>query len=288
MSEPMARSRYHRSLLAVLAVLAAQSPLPAAAQAAYGYTGREADAGGLDYYRTRYDDPAIGRFTQRDPIGLAGGLNDYAYADNDPAEATDPQGLFAAPYGRKLLAPGFRQALEAARDQAVPLKRVLSARNLAVMRIVVPGLAAEIGAIRLAVCPLCLAMRSSEYPGGANIFAFTIVSYPDTIFVPRLPGHPNNVVYTTYMAHEADHLDQFRIHGGETYANLIYQYYYKPTPLGRIERDLLPQIYYRNNRFEKAAYAAQAKAEAVLREMDTIYPDLGAAEEEPEKSPSRR
>ena len=58
----------------------------------YGFTGREPDASGLVHYRARYYDPALGRFTQRDPIGLAGGLNAYAYADNRPSTLTDPSG----------------------------------------------------------------------------------------------------------------------------------------------------------------------------------------------------
>jgi RHS repeat-associated protein len=32
----------------------------------------------------RYYDPSSGRFLQRDPIGIAGGRNVYAYARNDP------------------------------------------------------------------------------------------------------------------------------------------------------------------------------------------------------------
>jgi RHS repeat-associated protein len=58
----------------------------------YGYTGREPDGTGLIYYRARAYDPTLGRFTQRDPIGLAGGLNPYVYVGNNPVNFTDPTG----------------------------------------------------------------------------------------------------------------------------------------------------------------------------------------------------
>jgi RHS repeat-associated protein len=61
----------------------------------FGYTGREPDATGLVYYRARYYDPSIGRFTQRDPIGLQGGINQYAYVNGNPTNFTDPWGLKA-------------------------------------------------------------------------------------------------------------------------------------------------------------------------------------------------
>lgn len=60
----------------------------------YGYTGREPDGGGLIYYRARYYDPTIGRFTQRDPIGIKDDINQYAYVGNDPVNNNDPEGLF--------------------------------------------------------------------------------------------------------------------------------------------------------------------------------------------------
>lgn len=51
------------------------------------------DASGQMYMRNRYYDPASGRFTQEDPIGLAGGLNVYGFAGGDPVNFSDPYGL---------------------------------------------------------------------------------------------------------------------------------------------------------------------------------------------------
>lgn len=59
----------------------------------FGYTGREPDETGLTYYRARYYASELGRFTQMDPIGLAGGVNLYAYVSNKPIIFTDPFGL---------------------------------------------------------------------------------------------------------------------------------------------------------------------------------------------------
>jgi RHS repeat-associated protein len=42
----------------------------------------------------RYYDPQSGRFVQRDPIGIAGGLNTYEYVKNRPSSETDASGLF--------------------------------------------------------------------------------------------------------------------------------------------------------------------------------------------------
>ena len=51
------------------------------------------DAAGLVYHRHRYVDPQTGRFTQEDPLGLAGGLNLYGFAAGDPVNFSDPFGL---------------------------------------------------------------------------------------------------------------------------------------------------------------------------------------------------
>jgi RHS repeat-associated protein len=55
--------------------------------------GEKRDGSGLLYMRNRYYDPKQGRFTQEDPIGLAGGLNLYGYAGGDPVNHSDPFGL---------------------------------------------------------------------------------------------------------------------------------------------------------------------------------------------------
>jgi RHS repeat-associated protein len=51
------------------------------------------DGSGLQYMRNRMYDPKTGRFTQPDPIGLAGGLNLYGFAGGDPVNFSDPFGL---------------------------------------------------------------------------------------------------------------------------------------------------------------------------------------------------
>lgn len=52
---------------------------------------------GLVYDWHRHYDPETGRYISADPIGLAGGMNLYAYVQNDPVNWIDPWGLAVLP-----------------------------------------------------------------------------------------------------------------------------------------------------------------------------------------------
>lgn len=65
----------------------------AAAAKRYRYAEMERDVEtGFNYHAARYYAPWLGRWTRPDPIGIEGGLNQYAYAASNPIHLTDVSG----------------------------------------------------------------------------------------------------------------------------------------------------------------------------------------------------
>jgi RHS repeat-associated protein len=65
-----------------------------------GFTSREADGTGVYFYRARYYDPRLQRFSAEDPEGVVDGFNMHRYANDDPVNRVDPLGLSSVIFGR--------------------------------------------------------------------------------------------------------------------------------------------------------------------------------------------
>ena len=80
--------------------------VPALAALRYRFQGREWSAvTGLINFRMRWYDSVTGRWLSKDPIGLSGGLNLYAFTHNSPNNNIDPMGTIES--GRRTDGPSL-------------------------------------------------------------------------------------------------------------------------------------------------------------------------------------
>ena len=93
-----------------------------AARKRYRYTAKERDEEtGLYYHGARYYAPWLGRWTAADPAGIAGGLNLYEYAKENPLLFKDPSGRISEEAATKL-----NTAVTVFKEQITRAREVLS------------------------------------------------------------------------------------------------------------------------------------------------------------------
>jgi len=134
------------------------------------YTGRDLDrTTNLYYYRARYYDPAIGRFISEDPIGFAGGINLYAYVNNNPINANDPSGNVPLP-----LVTGAIGAAAGATGNAIG--QIVANNDFDNLSLTNVGVAAGVGFVAGAVAPYTAVtyLGAAATAGLANIAQYTI------------------------------------------------------------------------------------------------------------------
>ena len=84
------------------------------------FPGQVVDSESGWFYNWHRDyNPALGRYTESDPIGLSGGINTYAYVDGTPLSYYDPDGLSALGDAGSVLGGWGGRAAGAAAGEAV-------------------------------------------------------------------------------------------------------------------------------------------------------------------------
>jgi RHS repeat-associated protein len=104
------------------------TPLPAVLDEAEGYIGEHYDTdAGLQFLNARYYDPKLGLFTSPDWFEVTEpgvGTNRYAYAGNDPVNASDPGGnAWLADFAKKVLGSDSAIAIEITESAMDSLRR---------------------------------------------------------------------------------------------------------------------------------------------------------------------
>lgn len=114
-----------------------QPPAALSAHAYVGGLGQRNEMAGLGLYHARHRWYAsdLGRWLSADPIGFAGGLNLFEYANSSPTNLVDPSGLdgwdFARGVGKTLLAAGAIGLAVAASGVEIPAGIAWTAGSLA-------------------------------------------------------------------------------------------------------------------------------------------------------------
>jgi RHS repeat-associated protein len=189
----------------------------------------------LSFFRNRFYDQQTGRWTQEDPIGVAGGINLYSYVGNNPVGFTDPFGLckkdgrgdeppktFVSPM--PVRCPGGREGIQQVRSHLVEdptqLKRFRafvktlqggsSDFTLADVRAQYNDVINR-GAV-YTFSPVTADGGEVQYGGGASeggpLFGGSLVTFPTNVW-GRIQGPRPDATTCEYAGHEGVHLVQY-------------------------------------------------------------------------------
>lgn len=100
---------------------------------------------GLHYNWHRYYDPNVGRYLTPDPLGLAGGLNLYTYADNDPVNHIDRNGLYTSLHTKEGMAMMLMLGLSAPASVSTMKATVVACGAIAASAYMLPPNGPELG-----------------------------------------------------------------------------------------------------------------------------------------------
>src|SRR5258708_19442846 len=149
--------------------------------------------------RNRYYDPNTGTFTQADPVGLAGGLNLYGYAGNNPIMFTDPFGLKVDTTDAKAGAL-WRQALSLASNACKSKNKDIGGEGIALGR-VLNAISSSDRTVTISVKSIGPIMGA--YTGGA--YTQAVYGGSDVVIDPTRASARFGIGNELVMIHELGH-----------------------------------------------------------------------------------
>jgi RHS repeat-associated protein len=165
----------------------------------YLWQGREYSwTTGLYYFRARWYDPVTGRWLSKDPIGISGGLNLYAFCGNNPVNFVDPLGLL-------IRAP--TQAEEAAIQNAIARMHAAGYVNVA------QGLEEALRGGRIVIDTDLEALGEESFQ----------IIYLNPAYIPiEMSNDDLSYIFINTLAHEYVHLKQFETRRGQFFFGFFH------------------------------------------------------------------